>query len=1026
MTDASLTQSTDAPPAQKGPGGGGSPLAGVARAWGRVSASLVPLLAVITALIVTIPFMIFTRAEGDVGEGLRVAGVAYSSLLEGAVGLSINPLLSEDDVAFGLDYVEQQNAVDGDTEPLRFNELQILAQRAEELVEIGQSNVREYADVIARTIGFFSEADPESYDAAALTEDDLAEIGFDNLAYDDLGRAVPDIQAIGQGRLRDYAAFIEDLKLLDDTDIEDVAAQYAGLTTFSEDERFRVDLLLPAAEAYDDAALGDAMGLIAETSSRRLLGLAALAAALIDLEVSPEDQAAINELGYSDLLNGAALFDALVEAGPDAPVADWLAAIDPEADPPISEALRAEIDAALPPAEALSDADLINALTMAQDTPPERLADLAAVAVAISTDYPDALAINNSSLGDIDELGAERLAGFLPLFAEVRQVDSDGLRATFTQRYSVVDFVDDDVRRQVSQYVPAAADYGDSALRDILRLLADSGYARLVRAYDNLLVLDDLGINAESDDADAIAAVHELTTVRRDPDGVRNVLRVAAMDAQLTALGIREADMPRLAGQLRLIVELYGSEVFPVSLDVETAISDELETAISGQLIVRRPNNQVFVYEDRDSVAGIIERTRIEVTEAVDESGARITREVTVPGFVYLHIGDQVVLFNPQGLENTLLRSIPFIIAGLAVALGFKAGLFNIGAEGQIYMGAALALFIGTTSGLAGTPSLLYVPLVLLAAMLGGAFWGMIPGVLKAYTGAHEVIVTIMLNYVAIRFTDWLIKSKPPEGSYILRIPDPDEIDRTADLAANARLVSLDELSLSIFLLAGVAFAGYGLYRRREAIQQDLRAAIRPLVYGVLVFVGGMFLNWTTVQGYLHIGFGVMLLTVWIVDWFLDRTTYGFELRTVGSNPDAARYAGMNVRFNIVLALTLSGMLAGLAGMVQIAGGNSGAGQYSMTPEMFSGLGFDAIAVALLARNNPRNMIWAGLLWGGLLTGNGLMQANADISRNLVQIIQALIIMFIAADAIIRTLWRVPEATEEEKAKAVFSKGWGG
>ena len=160
-------------------------------------------------------------------------------------------------------------------------------------------------------------------------------------------------------------------------------------------------------------------------------------------------------------------------------------------------------------------------------------------------------------------------------------------------------------------------------------------------------------------------------------------------------------------------------------------------------------------------------------------------------------------------------------------------------------------------------------------------------------------------------------------------------------------------------------------------------------------------------------------LTVWFTDWFLNKTTLGFELRTVGANPNAARYAGMSVKWNMIFAMALSGALAGLAGTIEITGV-----QFNMQPAFFSGLGFDAIAVALLARTNPRNMIAAGLLWGSLLAGAGLMQVRADISIDLVKIIQALIIMFIAADAIIRYLWRVPQPSEKT-AVSTFSKGWG-
>jgi general nucleoside transport system permease protein len=157
-----------------------------------------------------------------------------------------------------------------------------------------------------------------------------------------------------------------------------------------------------------------------------------------------------------------------------------------------------------------------------------------------------------------------------------------------------------------------------------------------------------------------------------------------------------------------------------------------------------------------------------------------------------------------------------------------------------------------------------------------------------------------------------------------------------------------------------------------------------------------------------------------LTDWFLHRTTSGFELRTVGSNADAAKYAGMSVARNIILAMAFSGALAGLAGAIEISGV-----QHNMKPDFFAGVGFDAIAVALLARNNPRGMILAGLLWGGLYAGASTMQARAGIAIDLVKIIQALIIMFVAADVIIRTLWRVPEATPEERAAAMFNKGMG-
>ncbi len=315
-------------------------------------------------------------------------------------------------------------------------------------------------------------------------------------------------------------------------------------------------------------------------------------------------------------------------------------------------------------------------------------------------------------------------------------------------------------------------------------------------------------------------------------------------------------------------------------------------------------------------------------------------------------------LGSPQAIANTIVRSTPFIITGLAVALGFKAGLFNIGAEGQLYAGALLAVLIGIT--FTGLPGILLVPLAIAGGAVGGMLWGAIPGYLKARTGAHEVINTIMLNYIAIRLTEWLIKSRDP---YLLGDPDDPSSARTRLISEQAQL---------------------------------------PVIPGTD----------------LHAGILMAVILVLLVYWLLYRTTIGFELRTIGANPAAARYAGIKVPRTIVLAMALSGMIAGLAGAGEVLGV-----EQALKTDFFSGLGFDSIAVALLARSNPLAMIPAGLLWGGLLTGARLMQVRAALSIDLIKIVQALIIMFVAADQIVRRLYRI--RTRQAGEETIFSRGWG-
>jgi simple sugar transport system permease protein len=309
-----------------------------------------------------------------------------------------------------------------------------------------------------------------------------------------------------------------------------------------------------------------------------------------------------------------------------------------------------------------------------------------------------------------------------------------------------------------------------------------------------------------------------------------------------------------------------------------------------------------------------------------------------------------------RGPSDSLVQSVPYIFAGLAVALGFRAGLFNIGAEGQIGVGWMVAVIVGFSFN--GLPMVIHLPLAIVSGAVAGGLWAGIAGFLKARTGAHEVITTIMLNYVVYRASEWLLCGplEAVQGTC-----------RTQDIAASAYLP---------------------------------RFLDHPVTVG-----------W---------GFILALVAAVITGWFLFKTTWGFELRTVGANPDAARYGGMNVGKTFVLAMFLSGCLAGMAGVVQGLGITR-----NIALGFQAGYGFDAIALALLGKSHPTGVVGASLLFGMLRAGAARMQSVAGVPTEIVQIIQALVIVFIAAPAIIRALYRLRKPREEEAEVAVFSRGWG-
>lgn len=331
-----------------------------------------------------------------------------------------------------------------------------------------------------------------------------------------------------------------------------------------------------------------------------------------------------------------------------------------------------------------------------------------------------------------------------------------------------------------------------------------------------------------------------------------------------------------------------------------------------------------------------------------------------------------------QALANTLVEATPYILAGLAVAVAFKCGLFNIGAEGQFFIGALASVTVGFS--VTGLPAIIHLPLALAAGALAGGLWGAIPGYLRAKTGAHEVITTIMLNFISFRLMDYLIVDGP------LRDPRA-SLPRTPFIQASAQLPRFVGPLEQASLTGGQQYA--------------------PLIV-------------TTDPAWnlrLHLGFVVALLAVWFIWWLLNRTTTGFEIRTVGANPEAARYAGMNITKNFVLAMALAGALAGLAGTGQVLGL-----ERNMKSLFSSGYGFDSIAIALLAKSNPVAIVPAAIFWGALNNGRGMMQAQTGISSDLIRIVQALVVMFIAAPQIVRFLYRIRAG---DTGQMVFSRGWG-
>ncbi len=312
-----------------------------------------------------------------------------------------------------------------------------------------------------------------------------------------------------------------------------------------------------------------------------------------------------------------------------------------------------------------------------------------------------------------------------------------------------------------------------------------------------------------------------------------------------------------------------------------------------------------------------------------------------------------------NGIVDTLVNATPVILVGLGVGFCFKAGMFNIGGQGQVLVGAVTAAAVG--AAMAQQSPILAIPAALLAGAAAGTFYGFIPGALKAFTGAHEVVTTIMLNYIAIQIVAYLITGPlRAEGSSFARSPD------------------IGNAALPVIIGAGTGHPG-------------------------------------------HIGIILPFLVVPLMWWILYRTTFGFEVRTVGANPDAARYAGMRPRRLIVLSLSAAGLLGGIAGSIEILGVTG-----YMPAAYSTNIGFDAITVALLGRANPFGIMLSGLLLGAMRAGAPLMQVQANVPVQMIDFLEGVILFFLAADLIVRRVFHLRAASAGVDELQTVTRTYGG
>jgi ABC-type uncharacterized transport system permease subunit len=329
------------------------------------------------------------------------------------------------------------------------------------------------------------------------------------------------------------------------------------------------------------------------------------------------------------------------------------------------------------------------------------------------------------------------------------------------------------------------------------------------------------------------------------------------------------------------------------------------------------------------------------------------------PVFVYKILFSNAI-GNRDGWGNVLFRATPLIFTGLTVAFAFRCGLFNIGGEGQMYIGTFLATWVGFT--FTNLPAIILIPLCILSAAAGGALWAAVPGILKAKTGVHEVIVTIMMNWIASSLTFFLVlKFKAPATEAMIAAGVKQMIPHTSEIAEAARLPRL----YTIFKFLNIDFPAYNQ---------------------------------------VNVSFLIAIAAAILAYYILWKTNLGYEIRAVGYSPLAAEYGGISVAKNIILAMMISGAFAGLVGTNEVMGF-----KYRWRQELFTGLGFNGIAVALLGKNHPLGVVLAAILFGILNYGGALVNIFTEgrIPRELIMVLQAVIVIFVViSDEVVKRLVR--------------------